>query len=161
MAADYFLKIDGIPEESAADSKHSGEISILSWSWGETQPVAPGPGGGGGGKVSMQDFRFSKAVDKSTPKLMLACASGQQIKDAVLSCRKAGGTSQDFLAVTLTEVTITSYEMAGNSGAAIGTTDQFALHFAKVQFNYLQQKPDGTTGERTHAGWDLTNNKPA
>src|SRR6516164_8872973 len=132
---------------------------VLSWSWSETQAMAAAPAGGTG-KVSMQDFHFSKAVDKSTPKLMLACASGQHIKDAVLSCRKAGGTSQDFLAVTLTEVTITSYEMAGNSGAAIGTTDQFARHFAKVQFNYLQQKPDGTTGERTHAGWDLTNNKP-
>ena len=33
---DYFLKIDGIEGESQ-DSKHSKEIELESWSWGETQ----------------------------------------------------------------------------------------------------------------------------
>jgi type VI secretion system secreted protein Hcp len=159
MAVDYFLKIDGIPGEST-DSKHNGEINILSWSWGETQATGPGPGGGVG-KVSMQDFRISKAVDKTSPKLMLACASGQHIKDAVLSCRKVGGIPKDFLTITLTAVTVSSYEIAGNSGAAIDPTDQFALHFAKIEFNYAQQKPDGTMGASTQAGWDVKNNKPA
>jgi type VI secretion system secreted protein Hcp len=89
---------------------------------------------------------------------MLACASGQHIKDAVLSCRKAGG-SQDFLTITLTEVTISSYEIAGNHAVVVDPTDQFALHFGKIQFHYLQQKPDGTMGESTEAGWDVKNNK--
>jgi len=159
MAVDYFLKIDGIPGEST-DSKHNGEINISSWSWGETQLTGPDPAGGVG-KVSIQDFRLSKAVDKASPKLMLACASGQLIKDAVLSCRKAGGMLNDFLTITLAEVTVSSYEIAGNSGAAIDPTDQFALHFAKIEFNYVQQKPDGTMGQSTQAGWDVTNNKPA
>jgi type VI secretion system secreted protein Hcp len=158
MAVDYFLKIDGIPGEST-DSKHNGEINILSWSWGETQATGPGTGGGAG-KVSMQDFRISKAVDKTSPKLMLACASGQHIKDAVLSCRKAGGILKDFLTITLTEVTVSSYEIVGNSGADIDLTDQFALHFAKIEFNYVQQKPDGTMGASSQAGWDVKNNKP-
>ena len=40
MAAfDYFLKLDGIPGESV-DAKHKGEIDVLSWSWGESQPIA-------------------------------------------------------------------------------------------------------------------------
>jgi type VI secretion system secreted protein Hcp len=159
MAVDYFLQIDGIPGEST-DSKHNGEISIASWSWGETQATVPSQGGEVG-KVSMQDFHFTKAVDKASPKLMLACASGQHIKNAVLSCRKAGGALKDFLTITLTEVTVSSYEIAGNSGAAIDPTDQFALHFAKIEFNYVQQKPDGTMGESTQAGWDVKNNKPA
>lgn len=101
--------------------------------------------------MSTQDFRFSKTVDKSSPKLMLACASGQHTKDAVLSCRKAGG-SQDFLTITLTEVTISSYEIAGNHAVAVDPTDQFALHFGNIQFHYLQQKTDGTMGTTTEAG---------
>jgi len=162
MAVDYFLKIDGIPGEST-DAKHNGEINIASWSWVETEATGTGgPAGGGMGKVSMQDFRFSKAVDKSSPKLMLACASAQHIKDAVLSCsRKAGGITQDFLTITLTEVSVSSYEIAGNSGAALDPTDHFALHFAKIEFKYAQQKPDGTVGDSTQAGWDLKNAKPA
>ena len=38
MALDYFLKLDGIPGESV-DAKHKGEIDVLSWSWGESQPT--------------------------------------------------------------------------------------------------------------------------
>lgn len=158
MAVDYFLKIDGIQGEST-DAKHKGEISILNWSWGETQATAPGAGGGAG-KVSMQDFRFSKAFDKSSPKLFLACASAQRIKNAVLSCRKAGA-SQAFVTLTLSDVTVSGYEIAGNNGAAIDPTDQFALQFAKIEFNYVEQNPDGSMGASTKAGWDLKNSKAA
>ena len=156
MSVDCFLKIDGIPGEST-DAKHKDEIVVLSWSWGETRAMAAAPGGGTG-KVSMQDFHFSKAVDTASPKLMLACASGQHIKDAVLSCRKTGD-NPDFLTITLTEVAVSSYQIS--DGAAVDPTDQFALHFAKIQFDYVQQKTDGTMGATTEAGWDLQNNKAA
>src|SRR4051794_17608184 len=87
---DAFLKIEGIDGESA-DSKHKGEIQLESFSWSESQTGSSTEGGGlGGGKVSMQDIHFTKKVDKSTPKLMLACASGEHIKKATLTCRKAG-----------------------------------------------------------------------
>ena len=34
-AADFYLKIDGIDGESE-DSKHTKEIEVQSWSWGES-----------------------------------------------------------------------------------------------------------------------------
>jgi len=156
MSVDCFLKIDGIPGEST-DPKHKDEIVVLSWSWGETRAMAAAPAGGTG-RVSMQDFHLSKAVDTASPKLLLACASGKHIKDAVLSCRKAGGT-QDFLIITLTQVVISGYQIS--DGATVGPTDQFALHFAEIQFEYVQQKPDGSMAASTEAGWDLQNNKAA
>jgi type VI secretion system secreted protein Hcp len=131
MAVDYYLKIDGIPGEST-DTAHRGEINILNWSWSETLSAGPVTGGGGAGKVSMQDFHASKVVDKASAKLMLACTNGQHIKNAVLSCRKAGG-GPDFLTITFTDAIVSSYEVAGNSGAA-DPTDQFSLHFAKIEF---------------------------
>jgi type VI secretion system secreted protein Hcp len=67
--------------------------------------------------------------------------------------------SQDFLKIALTDVTISSYEIA--DGAAVDPMDQFVLGFAKIQFDYLQQKPDGTTAASIEAGWDVTNNKAA
>ena len=42
VAVDYFLKIDGVPGESA-DAKHKGEIQLDSFSWGETNTSDPGP----------------------------------------------------------------------------------------------------------------------
>lgn len=93
---DFFLKIDGIDGESA-DGKHKGEIDLLSWSWGETQSGAHAAGGGGGaGKVSMQDFHFTMTVNKATPKLIQACAGGDHIKSAILTCRKAGAARGIF-----------------------------------------------------------------
>ena len=96
MAADYFLKIDGIEGESQ-DKTHKGEIHLESWSWGESQTGTMSHGGGGGaGKVNMQDFHFVMGVNKATPKLLLACASGDHIPKAVLTCRKAVRTNRNF-----------------------------------------------------------------
>ena len=62
-AIDYFLKLDGISGESK-DSKHKGEIEVLSFSFGETQSGRCGTGGGGGaGKVQMSDFSFTARDD--------------------------------------------------------------------------------------------------
>lgn len=97
-AVDYFLKLDGIKGESQ-DSKHKDEIDVESWSWGETQSgTHAGGGGGGAGKVSMQDFHFVMKVNKSSPKLLQACASGEHIKEALLTCRKAGKEQQEYSA---------------------------------------------------------------
>ena len=103
---DFFLKIDGIDGESA-DGKHKGEIDLLSWSWGETQSGAHAAGGGGGaGKVSMQDFHFTMTVNKATPKLIQACAGGDHIKSAILTCRKAGGQQEEYLKYTFSDLLI-------------------------------------------------------
>src|SRR5262249_37716529 len=104
--ADYFLKIDGIEGESG-DSKHKGEIEIDSFSFGATQTGTSGHGGGGGsGKVAMHDISFTARISKASPKLALACASGEHIKKAVLLCRKAGKDQQEFYKVTLSDVLV-------------------------------------------------------
>lgn len=81
MADDYFLRIPGIEGEST-DEKHKGEIEVLSWTWGETNPSSAVPGGGGGGgagRVQMQDLQFTTRVSKAGPKLFLACAAGERL----------------------------------------------------------------------------------
>ena len=103
-AVDYFLKIDGIQGESR-DDRHKDEIDIESFSWGETQSGTFAVGGGGGaGKVSMQDFHFTMPVNKASPALFLACAQGDHIKNAILTCRKAGRDQREFMKVTMNDV---------------------------------------------------------
>src|SRR5947209_9384882 len=123
-AVDYFVKIDGIEGESG-DHKNPKQIQLESWSWGETQSGSHSYGGGGGaGKVSMQDFHFVMKVNKSSPKLMLACASGEHIPKAVLVCRKAGKDQQEFLKVTLSDLLVSSFQTGGTSHSDIVPTDQ-------------------------------------
>jgi type VI secretion system secreted protein Hcp len=157
-AVDYFLKIDGIDGESS-DDKHKGEIDVLSFSWGSTNSGVSATGGGGGaGKVDMGDFHFTMAVNKATPKLMLACASGQHFKTAVLVCRKAGGEQQEYHKVTMSDVLVSSYQTGGSAGEIV-PTEQFALNFAKIEYEYKPQKADGSLDAAVKAGWDLKANK--
>jgi type VI secretion system secreted protein Hcp len=156
MAVDYFLKIDGIQGESQ-DDKHKNEIDVKSWSWGETQTGTMSAGGGGGaGKVDMQDFHFVMHVNKATPKLVLACASGEHIKKAVLTCRKAGKTQQEFLIYTFSDLLVSSYQTGGSSEIP---SEQVSLNYSKMEVEYKAQKADGSLDGGIKAGWDTKGNK--
>jgi len=159
MAVDYFLKIKGIEGESQ-DAKHKGEIDLLSWSWGETQSGSGAAGGGhGAGKVSMQDFQFVMHNNKSTPKLMLSCASGEHIPEAILTCRKAGKDQQEFLVIKLSDVLVSSYQTGGSAHGSEVPTDSIAFNFAKIEFEYKEQKADGSLGSPVKAGWNVKTNQ--
>lgn len=158
-AVDYFLKIDGIEGESQ-DHKHKNEIELESWSWGETNSGSHAHGGGGGaGKVSMQDFHFVTKVNKASPKLFLACANGQHIKEGTLTCRKAGTDQQEFLKIKLSDIMVSSYQSGGSAHSDVVPTDQFSLNFAKIEMEYKPQKSDGSLDAPVKAGWNLKENK--
>jgi type VI secretion system secreted protein Hcp len=158
-AVDYFLKIKGIDGE-AHDAKHKGELDIESWSWGETQGGTGHAGGGhGGGKVVMQDFHCVTKMSKASPKLFLACASGEHIPEAVLTCRKAGTDQQEYLTIKFSDLMVSSYQTGGSAHGDVVPTDQFSLNFAKIELEYKEQKPDGTLGGATKAGWNAKENK--
>ena len=155
MAVDYFLKIKGIEGESK-DSKHTNEIDVLSFSWGETQTgTHAGGGGGGAGKVSMQDFHFVMKTNKASPKLLLACANGEHIPEAIMVCRKAGKDQQDFMKLKFYDLLVSSYQTGGSSTGDEIPMDQISLNYAKIEYEYRQQQPDGTLGGPIKAGYDL------
>lgn len=156
MAVDAFLKIEGIDGESQ-DAKHKGEIEIQSYSWGASQTGTAAAGGGmGAGKVQMHDFHFVMTHCKASPKLMLACASGEHIKTATFTHRKAGKDQQEYLKVTFTDVLVSSYQSGGSGDTP---TDQISLNFSKIEHEYKEQKADGTLGGAVKSGWDLKQNK--
>ena len=151
---DYFLKIEGVPGESS-DSKHKDWIDIQSYSFGATQTASSG-GGGGAGKVKIQDLMITKTLDKSSPNLFLKCATGEHIKEVVITARKSGGNQQEFLKWKLTDVMISSYQVNGEGGIP---TEQISLNFAKIEFEYKPQKADGTLDAPITGGWDVKANK--
>jgi len=160
MAEDVFLKIDGIPGESK-DAKHSGEIEVKSWSWGAQQFGTFASGGGGGaGKVSMSDITFMQTMQKSSPLLMLHCANGKHIPQAILTARKAGEDQQEYLKITLSDILVSSYQ-TGGTGAGEVPTESISLNFAKFEMAYAEQKADGSLEGPVTKGWDLKQNKVA
>ncbi len=151
--ADYYLQITGIAGESK-EAKHKDWIDVLSWSFGETNAGTAAAGGGAGaGKVQMSDFSFMKATSKASPKLFLACAQGQRMKEAKLSAVKSGAMQQEYLSWTFSDVLISSYQTTGSGGDI--SMDSVSLAFSKVQVEYKPQNPDGSLGTPVVAGWDV------
>lgn len=159
MATDYFLKLEGVDGEST-DDKHKGEIDLEQFSFGERQQGTGGSGGGGGaGKVAMNDFRFVSRTCKASPKLFLCCACGDHLKKAVLTCRKAGKDQQEYLVITMEDCLISSYDIGAAGGVDAVPGDSFTINFAKISWEYKEQKPDGSLGSPVKAGYDCAANK--
>jgi type VI secretion system secreted protein Hcp len=159
MAVDIFLKIKGVDGESD-DDKHKKEIDVLAWSWGLSNSGSAHVGGGAGaGKVNVQDLSCTKWVDASTPKLVLACCNGSHYDEALLTVRKAGGSSPvEYIKLKLQEVLITSVS-TGGSGGEDRLTENLTLNFAKFNLDYTPQDAKGAAGTAIPAGWDVAANK--
>lgn len=158
MASDIFAKIGDIKGESL-DSKHPDEVEVLSWSWGVTQSGSLAHGGGGGeGKASFHDFNFTHHIDKASPVLMKACATGEHMKEATITVRKAGQGQQDFLIIKMSDVIVTSVASSVESEGT-ATAESVALEFAKVDLEYKPQKPDGSLDVGLHFKYDIKANK--
>lgn len=156
-ASDYFLLLPGIEGESTAQG-HKGEIEIQSFSWGLNQTSGGGGGGGGAGKVNVQDISMLKTVDKSSPLLMVATASGRRFACATLTGVRGGEERRDFMRLKLEEVLVSSYQTSGSSGGGV-PTDQISLSFGRIQFDYVPQNADGTSTAPVSAGWDFLTRK--
>ena len=157
MASDIFAKIGDIKGESL-DSKHKDEIELLSWSWGVSRSVS-GSGGGAGagaGKAHFQDLSFTHKIDKASPLLLKACATGQHLKEATITRRKAGKGQQEFLVIKMNDVLVTSVADSDSDG---GLMESVSLAFAKVDLEYRPQKPNGSLDAGLHFKYDLKTNK--
>ena len=158
MAAGIFAKIGDIKGESL-DSKHKDEVEVLSWSWGVTNSgTIRGGSGGGTGKATFNDFNFTHHLDKASPSLLKACATGKHIKDATITVRKAGKGQQEFLIIKMSDVIITAVNPSGAADAA-ATAEHVALQFAKVDLEYKPQKADGSLDAGLHFKYDIKGNK--
>ena len=115
-----------------------------------------GGGGGGAGKVSMQDFSFQMRMCKATPKLLLHCANGKHIPSALLTARKAGEQQQEYMKIKFTDLLVSSYSTGGGGEEPL---ENISLNFSKIEFEYREQKKDGTLDGPIPAGWDLKKNE--
>lgn len=159
MAMDMFIQIGDLKGESR-DKVHKEKIDVLAWSWGVSNSGSAGMGGGAGaGKANVQDLSITKYIDKSSCSLLNAACVGKHFPTATLIVRKAGGKPLEYLTITLTEVLITSVS-TGGSGGEDRLTENVSLNFAKVKVDYIEQKADGTEGDKPTMTYDIAQNIP-
>jgi type VI secretion system secreted protein Hcp len=160
VALDIFLKVAGIKGESS-DDQHREEIDVASFSWGLSRQRATSTGGGAGAsKADFQDLHVVTNVSQASPQLFLASAAGRHIETAILTCRKvSGGTQQDFLKYTLTDVLVASYHTDGQAEDSV-PVDELSFTYAQIKVEYRPQRPDGSLGTPITAGWNVKTNEP-
>jgi type VI secretion system secreted protein Hcp len=156
MASDIFAKLGDIKGESL-DDKHKDEIEVLSYSWGVATTTTIGGGGGGAGKATFHDLSFTHTIDKASPQLMQACATGTHLKEATITHRKAGKGQQEYLVIKMNDLIVTGVSLADASGGS--GSENVTLAFAKVDLEYKPQKPDGSLDAGVHFKFDITANK--
>ena len=156
MASDIFAKIGDIKGESL-DSKHKDEVEVLSFSWGVTNDATTKTSGGGAGKATFHDLSFVHAIDKASPSLLKACATGLHLKEATITHRKAGKGQQEYLIIKMNDVIITGVSLSDSSDAA--GSENVTMAFAKVDFEYKPQKSDGSLDAGIHFKYDIKANK--
>lgn len=117
-ATDYFLKIKGVEGESK-DKDHKNWIDLLSVSSDITRT-------GAARSATSSDLTFTKTYDRSSPKLLEACAKGTHSEGVVLVGPSSAGTPMRW---KLEKVRITSYNLDASGERPIET---ITMTFEKV-----------------------------
>ncbi len=136
-------------------------IQLLSWSEGVVNSGTAAHGTGmGSGSVNFQDFHFTMIMNEASSKLMLACATGQHISQAILTQRKSTGdeTPQPFLVFTFKDVYVSSYQTGASSGGDL-PVESCSLNFSEVTMAYAKQDAKGKLTMGSPLGWNVKTNK--
>jgi type VI secretion system secreted protein Hcp len=158
MATDVFAKIGDVKGESQ-DDRHKDEIEVQSWSWGMSHQSLQAVGSGATtGRASFADLAFTHRLDKASPLLMKACATGDHFREAIITARKSGGGQREFLIIKMSDVTITSVAPSGTADNP-AVMESVSLQFAKVDLEYKAQNPDGSLQAGTRFAFDIGANR--
>jgi type VI secretion system secreted protein Hcp len=143
-----FVKIDGI-EGEATDSAHAKWILADSASLPVFRSI---PGGAVDqqrtkGETSLGDITFTRQLDKSSPKLMEACALGKFNKEVLVEfTTTTGGKTETYLKWKLENVVFTGYSVHGNSTGEPLPSEQTSMNFTKITYTYTEF--DNKTGSK-------------
>jgi type VI secretion system secreted protein Hcp len=145
--SDVFLRVQtkraGKVKGEATSPGHEEDIIVDRWQWGLTASSAIG-NTQATARRSYSALTIHKRIDSSTTALMSALATNDEVKEAKLTMRKAGGDQQDYFTITLKAARISGVtHSTGNDGE---TTETVAIVFTKVEVEYKPQKSTGIKG---------------
>jgi len=111
--------------------------------------------------VKGKDLSIQKLVDLASPLLLSHSAEGKHISDGTLTARNQsiGGVGQEFLLFKMTNVLVTSVDMAETSKDESRPIETITLNFAKLEFDYRSFKQDGSVNQEKSFAWDFSANK--
>jgi type VI secretion system secreted protein Hcp len=127
------------------------ELRHFQWSLGSGVPDR---------KATMNDFHFSKSVDRASPGLMVAAADGRVIPSVRVLVRRSGiaqGPSATYLEYCLEHVVVTSDSVTMSPENGPTPLENLSLSVGRFSQRYI---PNTTAVPNTpvSAGWNLQQN---
>jgi type VI secretion system secreted protein Hcp len=147
---DIFLHVmakrAGKVKGEAKSAGHADDIVVNGWRWGLSVSASVGMTR----ETSLRSYTaltVFKGIDSATTALMSALATNDEIKEARLSMRRAGGEQEDFFLITLKDARIASvqHEVDGEGD----TRETLTLSFTQVEVEYRGQRASGGRGAST------------
>jgi len=151
-------KMDGISGSSTLVG-HTGECEALAWAFGATDqpPSSLSTSGAAAPKVQVSALVLTRRLDACSPRLFNYATIGQHMNTVTLTQSELGGTLRPVMVVTLSEVTVSNYQIGGTAGdKASPPAESVSLAFAKITFEYFVYRPDGSQGSTITVSYDVT-----
>jgi len=149
-SADIFLHVQtkraGKLKGEVATAGHADDIHVVGWNWGLSAGSALG-NTQATGRCQYTALTVRKGIDLATTALMSALASNDEVKEAKLTMRRAGGVQEDFFIVTLKAARITSLQHEVDAEG--NTHEVLTLAFTEVEVEYRPQRSAGGRGGST------------
>jgi type VI secretion system secreted protein Hcp len=157
IQTDMFLQVAGIPGESVGKG-HDQWIDAIAFHWGVSRPGRQFPIGGGAPLpvADHADLTIVKQVDKSSPKLFLACCNGQAFKEVIFDIwRPAGGApSTRLIQYRMNDVIITSVKPVGANVGSEYLMEEVSFNYAQIEVRYTEIDPTGKPKGEIFTNWD-------
>ena len=158
-SADVFLHVQtrraGKIKGEATQTGHADDIQVVGWQWGLTSNSALGSTQATS-RRSYSALTVHKQIDAATTALMSALATNDEVKEAKLTMRRAGGVQEDFFIVKLEKARITSVQHTGEADGS--TRETVTIAFTKVEVEFRPQKATGGRGGSHVFSDELTQN---
>lgn len=153
MPVNAFLKYGDVEGETL-NEQHPKHIEIEAFSWSGMHTGSMESGAGlAAGKAQVGDLQVTKRMDKSSPKLKLACCTGNPVREAYLVVDRAGETPTPYLKVVMSDAVISSYSVSSGGGDL--PMESISISYTKVDIGYIPVNKEGRPEGSINAVYDL------
>lgn len=130
----------------AIQPEHVDDIIVMGWRWGLTSHAALG-GGNTKERRSYTALTIEKRIDRASTGLMSALVSNDEIKEAKLTLRRAGGQQEEYFSVTVSDARVAS--LNHDTDAQGYPRETVSIVFTKIEAEYTPQLATGQRGGST------------
>ena len=128
--------------ESVAQG-HADDIQLIGWTWGATTGSAIGSAA----STARRQYRplvVSKGLDSASTALLSALATNDEVKEATLTMRKAGGEALDYYRMTLKHGRVVAIDLdIDDQGRPL---ERVSFSFTAIEIEYNRQEATGQSG---------------